>query len=339
LITAAVAAACAICLITYYSVFASHSPAPMVCQLSSAGPVHLIRRGQPLATQPTMPLYAEDHLTNTADMLLTWPDGSQLTVAAASHLIIKPPLHDVHLQLISGSLHAKIVSQQAEQPFRISTTNAAIHVRGTTFHLTTDQQHTRCELYSGRVRLLRLDDQRHLDLQAQQTATVAHDTPFVVQPLKSPDAVPPVQQLSQWMSLFPQDGLTGWHQQYGTWTHIDQVVHGSDRLTGGKARLLSQGVFLDLELTCQLQIHGCEYAEVQVGDYNWYAEVPAQDGAQVSLRVLQHGPTLTITADGKPLPLKPGTGLSMRPGPIAFYVMPGGSISIRNAQFRVPAQP
>jgi hypothetical protein len=83
---------------------------------------------------------------------------------------------------------------------------------------------------------------------------------------------------------------------------------------------------------------GVPFAEVQVGNYNWFVEVPAgRDWVHVAL--LQRGADLHVTADGVALALHPGDGAAMRSGPLAFYVMPGGTLEITEARFRTPSSP
>jgi hypothetical protein len=147
--------------------------------------------------------------------------------------------------------------------------------------------------------------------------------------------VPPSADEAAWRPLFAADCLDDWKPQHGRWSNRDGVVRGHDP-RGGKARLIGAVPFADLELTCRLRVTGVEFAEVQVGDYNWFAEVPARGQDWVQLVITQRGAQLTITADGTALPLQAGAGGPMRAGPLAFYVMPGGTLEIAEARFRIP---
>ena len=109
--------------------------------------------------------------------------------------------------------------------------------------------------------------------------------------------------------------------------------------TADEQRLLSLREFADLELTCRLRITDADLAEVQVGTYNWFVEVPASATGWVELRLSQRGPTLTATADGVVLTPKPGDGQAMRAGTLGFYVMPGGTLEITDARIREPLLP
>jgi hypothetical protein len=152
--------------------------------------------------------------------------------------------------------------------------------------------------------------------------------PAVAAPAPSPT---PPSTRPAWQALFPAAGLDGWQQQHGAWSNADGVVRGA----GGprrKARLLSLRRFADLELACRLRIAGVDFAEVQVGDYNWFVEVPARGGGWVELRLSQRGGAFTATADGVVLTPQAGDGAAMRAGALGFYVMPGGTIEIADAR-------
>lgn len=113
-------------------------------------------------------------------------------------------------------------------------------------------------------------------------------------------------------------------------------MRGVDPARRGKARLLSRQHFADLELACRLRITGADFAEVQVGDYNWFVEVPARGGDWVELRLSQRGAAFTATANGAVLIPQAGAGTAMRPGPLGFYVMPGGTLEIADARIHIP---
>jgi len=107
---------------------------------------------------------------------------------------------------------------------------------------------------------------------------------------------------------------------------------GARRCLRYKARILSGEAHRDLELSCRLRIRGSPLAEVQVGDYNWFFEVPAGTG-WVEFRLRQRGATLSAHADGIALVPQPGAdaGAAPRAGPLAFY-MRSGSLEIVDAR-------
>jgi hypothetical protein len=73
-------------------------------------------------------------------------------------------------------------------------------------------------------------------------------------------------------------------------------------------------------------------AEIQLGDYNWFFEVPAQAGAWTFLHLRQRGPSLTCAVDGATVTAQPGAGLAPRPGRLSFYIRPGGTLEIAEAR-------
>jgi hypothetical protein len=191
-------------------------------------------------------------------------------------------------------------------------------------------QRTEVALHDGSIRLTRQRDARVLTLGPGDAVVVAADQEFAIRTAPVPAPEP------AWKPLFPVQGLTGWVPQHGRWSNDQGIIRGADPL-GGKARLLGTHPYGDLELRGRLRITGVAHAELQVGDYNWFVEVPAKGAEWVAFAVRQRGSELTITADGTTLPLHAGAGAAMRAGPLAFYVMPGGTLEISDVQFRIPA--
>lgn len=338
---AAVAALLAIIIGVGWWMNASQRPLAVECRLEIPGEVQLERSGRRIAIVPGMDLVADDRLTVMMPATLTWSDGSRVVLASGSHVLISRPGIGPGLRLDSGAVEAEINAQHSGAPFAISTPAARIEVLGTRFHVQTDVHRTTCDLHQGVVRLIRLSDDQRLNLAAGQSATVAEGVAFVAfVAIKSEvtPAVPAKTIDATWTALFPQKDLADWQQQHGTWSNAEGLVRGHNPQQAGKSRILSSRSFRDLELTCRLRITGAKVAEVQVGNYNWFVEVPAgRDWVQVAL--LQRGADLHVTADGVALKLHPGDGAAMRPGPLAFYVMPGGTLEITDARFRIPSSP
>lgn len=275
----------------------------------TAGTASIRRAGSTLPAIAGMRLLAGDRITTDSNATVHWPDGSELVLAAGSGLILTPGP-----QLEHGTIDASIVHQPADAPFVVATAEAQIEVLGTRFRLIAEAGSTRCDLRAGAVRLTRLADGRSLQLTPGQSATIAPGHP-----------------LAAWNPLFPATGLDGWEQQYGTWTNDGATVRGT-AADHGKVRISSERVFSDLELSCRLRVTGVELAEIQIGDYNWFFEIPTRDGAWTDLHLHQRGPTLTCTADGAALAAQPGAGLAPRAGRISFYVRPGGSLELRDCR-------
>lgn len=290
------------------------SPQP-VARLA-AGTASLSRAGRTLPATAGMPLLSGDRITADSPATVHWPDGSELVLAAGSGLALTPAP-----QLEHGTVDAAIVHQSAGAPFVVATAEAQVEVLGTTFRLFSDFGSTRCDLHSGAVRLTRQSDGRSLRLAPGQSATIAPGLP-----------------LAAWNPLFPATGLDGWQQQYGVWSNDGVTVRGT-AADHGKVRIFSERSFSDLELTCRLRITGVELAEIQVGDYNWFFEIPAGKDGWTDLRLRQHGTVLSCTADGVVLTARPGDGVAPRSGRLSFYVRPGGSLELRDCRILRPEAP
>ncbi len=320
-------------------------PAVSICRLQAVDQGFLQRAGVSMPARAGVPLYAADQLTTVGTATLMWPDGSWVELAADTRIRLERPTTGPRLQVDRGAVTSQIRPQRLGAPFTIVTEHARVEVLGTRFQVLAAARRTQVDLHHGAVRLTRLCDGRELTLQPQQGATVAPDVELVARPLVSAAATPapsissgppgpPAQ--ADWNALFPASGLAGWDAQHGTWSNRAGIVRGSDPRQG-KARLISAQAFTDLELTCRLRLSGASVAEIQVGDYNWFVEVPAATTPArpwVEVRLQQRAEVLSGTADGVVLTPQAGAGRPMRAGPLAFYVMPGGTIEISDARIR-----
>jgi ferric-dicitrate binding protein FerR (iron transport regulator) len=290
--------------------------APASVCIVTAGTAVAQRGGDRLEAGPGLPLRAGDRLTAGSGLGLRWPDGSTVTLGGQAQADIT----DGTLRLVRGGLEAVIAAQAPGRDFTITTPDALVTVLGTRFRLEVADAGTHCDLHAGRVRLTRLADGRSLHLAAGEGALVAPDAP-----------------LAAWRPLFPGTGLAGWRPQHGRWTNADGLVAGSAS-GSGKARLLSEHAFADLELTCRLRLAGATVAEIQLGDYNWFFAIPAQPGAWVAVHLRQQDGRPTCTADGVPLAVQAGDGAPPRPGSLSFYVR-GGALELADARILILESP
>jgi hypothetical protein len=316
-------------------------PHPGECRLERAPAVAVMRAGAALPASVGTWLRSGDRLTATEAATLVWADGSRLVLDAGTRVHLDRPTLGPGLLLEQGGLLAEIAPQRAGASFTIATPDARVEVMGTRFHLVAAAQRTQVELHEGLVQLTRLADARVLTLRPGDSVTVAAGEEFAVRSAATASAVPapaitPTVAEPAWKPLFPPDGLDGWVAQHGHWSNRHGLIRGENP-QHGKARLIGRHPFTDVELTCRLRIGGAGFAELQIGDYNWFVEVPARGAQWVQVEVQQRGADLRITADGVLLPLHAGDGKAPRPGPVAFYVMPGGTLEISDARFRVPA--
>lgn len=321
-------------------VSARTQPRPGECRLEANVPLMVTRSGVSVAVDSGGSLLAGDRFRTTMHATLVWSDGSRVMLAPETQVDVTRPALGPGCRLEHGTATAEIAIQRPGLPFTIVTPDARVEVLGTRFQVMAGARRTQIDLEEGIVRLTRSVDGRALTLRANDSAVVAPGEEFVVRsrvasaPVVQPTT--PVTPLEPaWMPLFPAQDLAGWETQHGAWSNIQGVVRGSDAKRG-KARLLGRQSFADLDLSCRLRITGVEFAELQVGTYNWFVEVPANGAEWIQVELGQRGEHLTVTADGHALKNHPGDGAAMRAGALAFYVMPGGTLEISEAKFRVP---
>lgn len=254
---------------------------------------------------------------------LAYPDGSAVALEPGARLRIDGEADGMRLHLEHGAIEAQIAHQPAGRPCRISTPDCRIEVVGTSFRLAAAEGRSELVMASGEVRVA-CDDGRSLAVRAGERAEIVPGRPLVARPAHAVAT-----------ALFP-DGLAGWRQLDGIWTIRDGVVRGS--APAGRSRLASARDYRDVELTCRMRIVGAEVAELQVGDYNWFARIPAvvKDGGWTEVRLTKRGGVLACTAGGQPVEFEPGVGQDpARPGCISVYIRTG-SLEIADALITEP---
>ena len=309
------------------------------CRVETTVALTVTRGSDIISVRSGGSLFGGDRLQTPVTATLVWPDGSRVVLGAQTRVDLTRPALGPGCRLEQGSAMADIAPQRPGLPFTLATPEARVEVLGTRFQVVAGVRRTQVDLHEGIVRLTRAADGDALTLRADEFALVAANEDFVVRSrTAAPAVVPPTTATARepaWTPVF-SNGLADWEQQHGSWDITDGIVRGSDPRRG-KARLLSRRHFADLELSCRLRITGVAFAELQVGDYNWFVEVPAGGAHWVEVVLQQHGEQLRVTADGVALKRQPGEGgVAMRPGPLSFYVMPGGTLEISEARFRIP---
>jgi hypothetical protein len=306
------------------------TPAPAIMRVVQVMGGRIERDGRALPARVGAPVYAGDAMHG--GLLLRADDGSELVLGTDSTLQLPSAAGGPRAVLATGSVEARIAHQPAGAPFMLATRQAEVVVVGTHFTVAATADRTRLDLHDGAVRLVRRSDRRDLMIAAGQAAIITDGDAGALAVLTLNGAIgqPPATR-----ALFPATGLDGWLAQHGQWSNRDGVVRGTG-MAGGKARLLSQEAFGDLDLQCRLRITGVDHAELQVGDYNWFFTVPGGSGGWVTIHLRQVGESVTCTADGVPLQREAGDGRPARPGPLGWYVMPGGTIDISDARVGAP---
>jgi hypothetical protein len=291
------------------------------CRITALdGAATIVRAGLERPAAVGAALVAGETVVAGASATVTWADGTALDLAAGTRLLVGAGDAGKRVDLVSGGLTAEVAPQPAGRPFVLATANARVAVVGTRFTLSVGAGRTRIDLIHGAVRFTRSADGRTIAVDAGEGATVAAGEEFAAAP--------------SWRDLFPASGFAGWERQHGEWVNAGGVLRGSGG-PGGKARLLGEAALGDLELTCRVRLSGVDHGEVQVGDYNWFFTVPGGAGRWVAVHLTQQGEELRCTADGVALEREPGAAAPARRGPLAFYVMPGGTIEIADARIRV----
>ena len=251
-------------------------------------------------------------------------DGTRLDCQPGTTIEFLETATGSHFTLLGGSLTASVAPQPVDRPLAIITPEVHIAVVGTRFTVSRDTSGTRLAMASGTVRLNRLLTGTEELVHGGATVSIAAAT------MPTPAAAEPA-----WRPLFARTDLHGWSIVSGTWSNTDGVIHG-EATDGLRSRLETVEPLTDLELTCRIRISGGRTgAEIQVGDYNWFVQIPAAaDSGWIAIRFRQQGTLITATADGRPLVVEAGDGKPPRPGKLGFYVGTGGSLDITDGQLR-----
>lgn len=291
----------------------------------SATPAWALRTG----SVPAVSLNDGEHLVLPDGGVLTASDGTQLTCEPGTTVDVFLRDDGPRFAMDAGGIEAAVAPQAPGRPMSITTAEARITVVGTRFRIARNIEGTRLAMHEGTVRLDRRQENREELVHAGETALIA-----------ATGRIPPAAAEPPWRPLFSDSDLAGWNRTTGRWSNDRGVVRG-EAVDGAKARIETGTAFTDLELTCRLRITGARpSAEIQVGDYNWFAKVPAgAAGAWTEVVLRQHGASLTATADGRPLEIEAGDGQAPRPGRLAFYVGIGGIVEIADGRLRSWAVP
>jgi len=119
------------------------------------------------------------------DVLLRYADGTEIELSGDGRLAIDQTSQGgKQLHLIVGQLHADVAKQPMGQPLVIITPHVDVRVLGTRFDLSTGENtETRLELESGKVELIRGDDDP-VTVERDQIAIILNDVdPIQIQPL------------------------------------------------------------------------------------------------------------------------------------------------------------
>ncbi|MCK6486736.1 MAG: FecR family protein [Planctomycetes bacterium] len=271
--------------------------------------------GRILVGAPPRALQAGERLASGAATLVLEAAGADLTLEPGTALVLTG---GDDLALEAGALTAR-VAPRAGRALVFTTPQARAVVLGTELRLSVAGDRTRLAVGRGRVRLEALAAAAPVEVAAAGLAEVRAGA--------APRAL--VRRM-----LFPA-GLAGWTAKAGGWSVQDGVVRGQDP-AGRYSRLMSERRHGDLLLTCRLRITGADCAEVQVGDYARFVQVPAGVGGWCDLRLEQRGEALACQVDGRDLPIQSGSTATLRPGPLSFYIKYGGALEIAAAEVEEP---
>ncbi|MCW8133715.1 MAG: DUF1080 domain-containing protein, partial [Planctomycetota bacterium] len=146
-------------------------------------------------------------------------------------------------------------------------------------------------------------------------------------------AADPAAAVGEEKEIFNGKDLTGWKLFKGAWTVEDGAITNG---TEASARLESLAQFANYELTFQVKIEAGRHAEVQVLNYTWYAEITrALAPDYKDCKVVVRGADVTVTLDGKALPLlSESNDKAVTSGPIGFYVPKDMKCRIKNVRVK-----
>ena len=166
-----------------------------------------LTRGRALQTGETITTQSDDDR-----VILRYDDGTEIVLLGSSKLAIEQSLQGgKQLQLLAGLLQADVAPQPTAAPLVIVTPQTRVRVLGTRFELVTDEQDgTRLDLESGRVELVR-DDQETVRVEPSSIALVT-DKKEPIRVFPRPHVVDSPQRETVFRGLksaaFAEDGTT-----------------------------------------------------------------------------------------------------------------------------------
>jgi hypothetical protein len=279
-------------------------------RIVSAAPGAVLARGaERVPVVDGMALQPGDRLESGAATLGIAAAGARLELVGNLELRSMSALH-----LASGRLSADVSPRPSDDPLVFITPSARAVVVGTMLDLAVADGVTRLSVGTGKVRISAPDGQGSLAVDAGRSATVAKGG--------LPQLDPAMQ------ALFPT-GLTGWRIRSGTWDVAAGVLCGGSREQ--RSRIESLASYADFELRLEMRVSGVQAAELQIADYAWFAAVPRGPGWH-DIRVSVSGGLHSGSIDGSPIVWEAGrTEGRTDLGPIAFYIMHGGTVEVRKA--------
>lgn len=193
-----------------------------------------------------MQLFAESRVTTQPEgrAELQLDDGSRLTLAADTNLELshRDSFRHITIDCRRGTLLADVQPQGGKSSFVVSTPQAEVHVRGTRFVTTVDDNGSLVDLEIGTLDVIRKQDRQSLTLHAGQSVVVAEGVVFS-----------PVDQESR-DNIFVTplaDGFTN--------RHHPQQNFGTERVLRASASCVSYLKFempaVDFPVQAELQLH------------------------------------------------------------------------------------
>jgi len=113
-------------------------------------------------------------------------EATQIKLQAGTQLKIDQDANGKRLELVVGAISAKVASQPAGHPMRISTPQSEAKVIGTEFLLSVDAASTHLEVIEGAVELCNHDEGKAVRVGRDHYATVAKGVELTSRPLLPP---------------------------------------------------------------------------------------------------------------------------------------------------------
>jgi hypothetical protein len=160
---------------------------------------------------------------------IAFADGSLLRLAPGARVREFSSENGKRVFVESGAVEARIAAQPKDAPFVLDSPRGEARVVGTTLRLVADEQQTRLEVLSGRVRLTRRSDGKSVQVDTGEFAVSAENAPLKAAPLVATRAF--------------QDGQLPWMDYAGTQDAVlfagqpDRALGAGEALEAGGAAL------------------------------------------------------------------------------------------------------
>ena len=150
----------------------------------------VVRGGKVLLAKPGFALKAGDRIKTSADntaLVRYLTEPTQIKLQAGTQLKVDQDAAGKRLELLVGTVNAKVAPQPAGHPMLISTPQAEAKIVGTEFLLTVDAASTHLEVIEGAVRICNRDEGKAVFVGRDHYATVVRGAELTSRSLLPPE--------------------------------------------------------------------------------------------------------------------------------------------------------